>query len=701
MRRECVMASNSLYPDPLGNINKLLKSKARARESVKAIVNTYVTSPGSPLDGSLHPSLQPFPGSETTVAVVKTDDEVKVEEDAFIQAMKEYESTANEKYRTGVNPDSKHTRRELETAVAEAIKKYELSDSNGIWGKIRNAFSKLGDKKDDVEGWLGLLPGESEYFSVICGGLKLIVQAAARINHVHVKVLEALYQVPLILDSAQRVLNVYPDSERLKALSRAFYMSILGTLGHLLGHLRQKASKRKWTKNAILALINPATFEKDLLDKIDKVTTARNAFNDEAGLCQMEMLNKQKDMLHKLTDSSEQKSEEMMVEIRKVDHTVKLGACEQGQENRAMCGMVYAMNRKQSDLGNDMATMKKSYAGIRTTLNCLMRLMESNPGAQYLARARERNLDAPEDISDIEANSQRSRIIGKKKKKKKTANKQAPAQHRRWLLAQLDYDRHAAGADLTSNCILGPTLLRDDQERSVYVIKSAKLAAWVTAGRSTTLIVNGNAQDGSQRTSAMAFVCGRLVFALEQLRSPGPGRVSRPDIVPLYFFCGRHASSDRSWETPSGILNSLLAQLLTRCKDLDLAKAFGMGGFDSDDVAAVFRRFGGALAQLPSGTTVVCVIEGLPFYLNNGETSDDAEELLRELLKLGGKARKSRRMACVFKLLLTATKRFHTDETDALDDDKVLNIPVRLPSTGGFNEMKWHLGIGQQLEETE
>ena len=269
------------------------------------------------------------------------------------------------------------------------------------------------------------------------------------------------------------------------------------------------------------------------------------------------------------------------------------------------------------------------------------------------------------------------------------------SKQRRRLLSKLDYDQDAAGADLVSLHTLGPTLSRDDQERSIYVTKSEKLAKWVAAERSTVLLVNGNGR-GIQRRSALGFVCARLSFALEQIRAPGGSKVERPDVVPLYFFCGQHASGDQSWETPAGVLNSLIVQLLTRCRDLDLTKTLKLGKFDNEDVQEVFHYFESAIAKVPADTTVLCVIDGLSFYLDDSEVSDEAERLVRRLMRLV--RAKSRKRPCTFKLLLTASNQLHASEVEELGEGEILNVPSVLPFTGGFTAMKWNLGVGQQLE---
>jgi len=94
--------------------------------------------------------------------------------------MIEYEAGAREKFKTGVDPAKKHTMEELWNVIDTAVDNYQSKEKNGVWGKIRLAFRKLGENGKAFEGWLGLLPEESEYFSVVCGGLKLIIGVSWR-----------------------------------------------------------------------------------------------------------------------------------------------------------------------------------------------------------------------------------------------------------------------------------------------------------------------------------------------------------------------------------------------------------------------------------------------------------------------------------------------------------------------------------------
>lgn len=105
---------------------------------------------------------------------------VNIQEDRFRAAMREYENNAKQKYKTGVDVDDAHSVDQLWQVIDSAIEGYTSKDRDGVWGKVRMGFRKLGDGSEAMQGWLGLLPTESEYMSVVCGGLKLILKVFAQ-----------------------------------------------------------------------------------------------------------------------------------------------------------------------------------------------------------------------------------------------------------------------------------------------------------------------------------------------------------------------------------------------------------------------------------------------------------------------------------------------------------------------------------------
>jgi hypothetical protein len=96
--------------------------------------------------------------------------------------LKDYESTVKEKYKTGIKVNDSHSVEQLWQIIDKVIDDYSLQGQEGVWKKVRTGFRQLGDASGAIQGWLGLLPNESEYLSVVCGGLKLILKVFAHIS---------------------------------------------------------------------------------------------------------------------------------------------------------------------------------------------------------------------------------------------------------------------------------------------------------------------------------------------------------------------------------------------------------------------------------------------------------------------------------------------------------------------------------------
>lgn len=87
--------------------------------------------------------------------------------------MEQYERNADAKYKTHIATKGFHTWEQVLEEVDNAANQYK--DASTFWGKLRQGFRKFGINNDALTAWIDLLPSQSQYFSIICGGLKLIL----------------------------------------------------------------------------------------------------------------------------------------------------------------------------------------------------------------------------------------------------------------------------------------------------------------------------------------------------------------------------------------------------------------------------------------------------------------------------------------------------------------------------------------------
>ncbi|KAJ2994816.1 hypothetical protein NUW58_g1450 [Xylaria curta] len=599
--------------------------------------------------------------------------DVEEAEAQFKNTLREYESTAKDKYRTGINPDGEHSIDQLSKIIDDSISHYRIKDPKGFWGRVSRAARTFSKNADAVEGWLGLLPTDNVYLSVVAAGLKIIVKAAIRMRNINDNVLDCLCRIPIILNGTQRVLRIFQHDEELQNQSRRLYMSLLEVLGHILEYLKQNEARK-----LVRAILKQDVFEADLEQEIKTAEMIRDMFNDQAQVCHMEAVNKQACLRSQDTVALQE-------QLEHIGYIVKASEAEERRVRGAIAEALIIVQMKCDELQGQY----RQLASNVELSNKLLKLLISNSNAYDVAYTKHKRFDVADRTLESGVQCLQPIIDIARRDKQESFH-----QIRKLLLSKLKYDPDVIGVDVASNYVLGNDLPMRDQERSVFVMKSKPLEDWVLAESSTSLVVNGNAQYIT-RKSALSFVCARLIYTLDGLRGLGASfEVQRPEIVPIHFFCGQHDTKVKGWESPEGVMNSLLAQLLLQCKHLGIARVPKLGKVDSSDLCSIFSCFKTVFYELPLGVTVFCIVDDISVYLASHEKQ--ARWLISSLLEFSREETSGRPR---FKVLLTAQCWLRMS-SKGLGDVEVLSVPQGLPSTGGFSGMRWDMTIGKQLAET-
>ena len=99
--------------------------------------------------------------------------DIEIEKQRFQEALIAYQTkTKGSRYNTNIDLNALHTWEEVLEAVDEASTQY--AQIPGLWGKIRKGLRRFGKNNQAFIAWAEVLPSQSEYFSILCGGLKLI-----------------------------------------------------------------------------------------------------------------------------------------------------------------------------------------------------------------------------------------------------------------------------------------------------------------------------------------------------------------------------------------------------------------------------------------------------------------------------------------------------------------------------------------------
>jgi hypothetical protein len=147
------------------------------------LVNASVDYIDNRVDGKLHPAF-----SESGISYNSELDRYHATQDrldddlplintrtSFANEMQQYEEDAQPKFKTGISAQSNHTWAEVIAQVESARNAYRGVGKDGIRQSIRDGLRSFATAAPAMEAWIKLLPSESLYGSVLCGGFKLIL----------------------------------------------------------------------------------------------------------------------------------------------------------------------------------------------------------------------------------------------------------------------------------------------------------------------------------------------------------------------------------------------------------------------------------------------------------------------------------------------------------------------------------------------
>ena len=258
--------SAALAPPEISVVNSYLRNQLPydLHPSYQEISQQVTRTSRPALPTSLH--THPAPASQRLTVAHNNDDcesstfsteevyrEANNESLHFRDLLQEYEKISRSKYRTSINVEEPHSWEQVLAQVDDAARAY--NDKSSLWSKVRRGMKKFGEDHRAFDAWLGLLPTQSEYCSIICGGLKLVINAAARFREVRECIFEALAEIPIQLNNTKLILQVFKKSRELHQCSSELYISTLAALQHIVIWFQERATSKFRMSVATLLLI--------------------------------------------------------------------------------------------------------------------------------------------------------------------------------------------------------------------------------------------------------------------------------------------------------------------------------------------------------------------------------------------------------------------------------------------------------------
>ncbi|KAI3336581.1 hypothetical protein HD806DRAFT_542439 [Xylariaceae sp. AK1471] len=202
----------------------------------------------------------------------------------FAEVLRDFEATLPDKHKTKFNLHGKHTWSEVIVEADKAEKKYlKKADKESPYGRVRGFFRSLQRESPVIESWLCLLPTESNYGSLVCGGFKMILGAAARMDEIKEFIVKAMAAIPDEVERAQLMIDYNQDvdtGQRLYRRVSSLYRTVFRVLEHIIHWYRQRSITRHFK-----AVLQQSAYERELEDRVNEFKEAVLEVQREVGLC--------------------------------------------------------------------------------------------------------------------------------------------------------------------------------------------------------------------------------------------------------------------------------------------------------------------------------------------------------------------------------------------------------------------------------
>lgn len=209
------------------------------------------------------------------------------------------------------------------------------------------------------------------------------------------------------------------------------------------------------------------------------------------------------------------------------------------------------------------------------------------------------------------------------------------------LLELLMVDFSSATSDI--QFVLG----QEEVAKSTYdgncLLRMEKFQQWLSGSLSSFVFVDGNVESHAlDRVSPFTVLCATLSLNLHKM----------PEAISIHFYCGLHEGSHDGLNGLTGLLRSLISQLLLVHENFDLRFIHSSGYFAElarYDISHLCDTFEQLVWQIPNNKVLFCLVDGITFFDN----WKWRENLSFVLLKLKALADSRSREGPVFKLLMT------------------------------------------------
>ncbi|KAL0253355.1 hypothetical protein SLS55_010332 [Diplodia seriata] len=504
--------------------------------------------------------------------------------------------------------------------------------------------------------FLTVLIPTGDYLGAVCGGLTLVYQAARRNKDLRELILGSLQALEVEIDYAKTYIREYAWNDELRQKTEDLYIAILDAVEEITKWIEKSTGIRGFLYEPVKAVMQQDDYGRKLQAAVtDNVREKVEAFDRAVRAC-----------LH--------------TEVRDTG------------KNVVTVGRMLEVVHGQID--GQTGDLKKMSATV-STLEDLLRGMAREADGKSRRPLLERQRLQDERLRELHARNEQqlTQILQTQQAIIASAKPSQPVVSLPQLLSTL----HLADTDPKTDPLekvidtvgferevvlhFGRTMSTHHQSRISTVMQDPRFGEWFKAPRSRTLVLSGMNMNAVQSdvASPLSYMCAVLARTVADVQH----------AKPLAFFCRLHSGPDDGLSGASGMMRSLIAQLLLFHAEepglLDFLGPADLKLIGTDDVPILCQLFDELVKRIASGV-IICMIDGIN-YLDkelHARGLHYAMQFLNSLVEAAG----SSRSRLVFKLLVTSptsSEYFQCWFPNRLE----MAMPGEIMADGqGFNELR-------------
>ncbi|PGH05350.1 hypothetical protein AJ79_06819 [Helicocarpus griseus UAMH5409] len=500
-------------------------------------------------------------------------------------------AVSNNSSSTEPQPKTTATFQDVEATLNKAMKglnnvmgaRQDRLHQKDFFSRLHKRFVGFRNRAEDAQSFVSFLPSGSEFGSLICGGLTIILKAAAQYASMESSIVDALERINFVMVDKAYISDIHPEDQRMHTLVSSLFASIFTILEFLVQWVFKEPIRR-----GLETVVTSETYGQELKSLVSKMEYRSGAVRHYAAFLEQKAM---KEHIEKM--------ETYMKNLNALGTAVTKKTDEQVEQLGKIEGHVKALDTKllQANFGQQVFILIASdppQVPVRSGKQNQIAWSGAQPGTEFM-NGNQHRID-PED-----------------------------------LLNSVGYQPDLVAKDCKG--ILGrPRLDNNGWKKVAEISKHIRLQAFVETEYSHILLIEGGQNSKHVPRSVMSVLTAKVVDALNQLKD------SSGTVYCISFFCSEHHRTNEPFSSARDLLITLLLQLIDQHREFDgslLQDCLDTILHNPADLEQLWNVFESCVRDLPEQTRLFCILDGIGFFETPERRKQEMKFIIQRLQLLG------------------------------------------------------------------